>query len=80
MTKIAAIRLSIFEIADNTGLFTLHEESSGPNRRWVRRGAGVECQTPNQTHVLHVITEDGVEGVGTADQRHHPAPRTDDRF
>jgi L-alanine-DL-glutamate epimerase-like enolase superfamily enzyme len=65
MTTIAQISLSVFEIADNTGLFNLEEEVRGARRRWTRRGSDVVCQTPNQTHVLHVLTADGIEGICT---------------
>ncbi len=73
--KIRALSVSVFELPANTGRFQMEEVGQGAHRRWVRRGAG---QTTEQVHVLHVKTDDGIEGVCTVGDARYTTMRTED--
>jgi L-alanine-DL-glutamate epimerase-like enolase superfamily enzyme len=72
---IASIHLSVLELPSNTGRFDLVEEAVGARRRWVRRHHG---QTQGQIHVLHVRTDEGVEGVCTVGDARYTTMRLRD--
>lgn len=60
--RITKIELSVFELPSNTAHFDLAEKTLGMSRRWVQ-----ERHEPQQSevHVLHVQTDEGIEGVCT---------------
>ena len=73
--KIASISLSIFEIPAVTRRFRLEEiaHPDGPKWRPVFEPRGRE-----QIHVLHVMTEEGVEGVSTVGDARYARMRIED--
>lgn len=73
--KIRALNVSVFELPANTGRFQMEEVGQGARRRWVRRGAG---QTTEQVHVLHVKTDEGIEGVCTVGDARYTTMRAED--
>ena len=74
--KITEITLSVFETQTNTGLFELHQEPAGPGRTWWRRKAS---STPTrELHVLHVLTDEGLEGICTVGDARYTTMRTED--
>ncbi len=74
--KIQEIALSVFETKSNTGLFEMHEGEAGHGRkRWVRKGHN---QPVRELHVLHVRTDDGIEGVCTVGDARYTQMRTED--
>ncbi|MCB0060686.1 MAG: hypothetical protein KDE19_01170, partial [Caldilineaceae bacterium] len=61
--KIQSITLSIFELPGNTATFNLQEVvHNGADRHWQPTG---HQQQTEELHVLHVQTDEGVEGVCT---------------
>lgn len=60
--KISEIKLSVLEMPGNTGLFTLQEQGIGRRRRWIPQSQG---SADPYIHLLHVHTDDGIEGVCT---------------
>ena len=74
--KIEEITLSVFETKSNTGLFELHRVAVGGGRsRWVRKAASSPSR---ELHVLHVLTDDGVEGICTVGDARYTMMRTED--
>ena len=74
--KIQEIRLSVFETTSNTGLFEMSETDTGEGRtRWVSRG---HSRPARELHVLHVRTDDGIEGVCTVGDARYTRMRTED--
>jgi L-alanine-DL-glutamate epimerase-like enolase superfamily enzyme len=61
--KITEVKISVFELPDVTRRVEMFESGSGPNTRWVSRPHG--AQSTGHRHVLHVRTDEGVEGVCT---------------
>jgi len=73
--KIETITISVFEIPGNTARFDLVEEVKGAQRRWVRRH---HSPAQEQLHVMHVRTDEGVEGICTVgDARYTTMRQTD---
>ena len=74
--KIQEVSLSVFETKSNTGLFEMQEADAGEGRsRWVRQG---HSQPVRELHVLHVRTDDGIEGVCTIGDARYTRMRTED--
>ncbi|MCJ7550762.1 MAG: hypothetical protein MUQ30_13900, partial [Anaerolineae bacterium] len=73
--KIEDITLSVFELPSNTARFTLAEESHGAQRRWVRRH---HSRRTDELHILHVRTDEGIEGVCTAGDARYTTMRLQD--
>ena len=73
--KIESIGLSVFESERITTRFQLAEEGIGPRRRWVSRN---HAAVPGLLHVLHVRTDEGVEGVCTVGDARYVAMRPRD--
>ena len=74
--KIQEIHLSVFETTSNTGLFEMNEIEAGEGRRrWVNRG---HSRPARELHVLHVKTDDGIEGVCTVGDARYTRMRTED--
>lgn len=81
--KITDIKLSIFELTGNTGRFDLREEAHGASRRWVRVAHGtrsdfITASHTEQVHVLHVYTDEGIEGICTVGDARYTTMRRDD--
>ena len=60
--KITDIRLSIFELPTQTPFFNLELEPLGSREVWRSRPTR---PSPTEYHVLHVLTDEGIEGVCT---------------
>ena len=60
--KITEIRISVFETKSLSAPFDLEQEVYKGRRRWVRRPLGAAT---DHLHVLHVRTDEGIEGVCT---------------
>ena len=60
--KITDIRLSVFELPTQTPFFNLERETLGNRQVWRSRPTRPH---PTEYHVLHVFTDDGIEGVCT---------------
>ena len=60
--RISEIRLSIFELPTQTPLFNLELEQLGDREVWRSRPTR---PSPTEYHVLHVLTDEGIEGVCT---------------
>lgn len=74
--KISEVILSVFETQSNTGLFELQEAPAGDDRtRWVRKGHSTPTR---ELHVLHVRTDEGIEGVCTVGDARYTTMRTED--
>ena len=73
--KIESIGLSVFEATSNTGRFDAEEEVRGGHRRWRRVG---HSQVPGHLHVLHVRTDEGIEGICTVGDARHTTMRLGD--
>ena len=73
--KIRAITISVFELPANTGRFRMEQTGQGAHRRWAKQGAGKSAE---HVHVLHVKTDEGVEGVCTVGDARYTAMRPED--
>lgn len=73
--KIRAINISVFELPANSGLFQMEETGQGARKRWARRSAG---KSTEHVHVLHVKTDEGIEGVCTVGDARYTTMRRDD--
>lgn len=73
--KITQIAVSVFSVPGNTGPFDLVEEEQGARRRWRRRGLG---SSEELLHVMHVFTDEGVEGVCTVGDARYLTLRKED--
>ena len=73
--KIAGIQLSVFDIESNTGRFQLVAEMDRAQLRWRRQS---QEPVPGQLHVLHVRTDEGVEGVCTVGDARYTTMRRRD--
>jgi len=73
--NIEAIKISVFEMAGNTGRFDLTEVERGAWRRWIHtRNKRVQ----SHLHVLHVLTDEGIEGICTIGDARYTTIRPDD--
>lgn len=73
--KIESISLSIFEASSNTNRFDLREAGSGLRRRWLRHNA---TPAAGEIHLLHVMTDVGVEGVCTVGDARYTTMRREE--
>jgi L-alanine-DL-glutamate epimerase-like enolase superfamily enzyme len=73
--KVESIALSVFEAKSNTGRFQLVEEARGARRRWLRQH---HAPAKGHVHVLHVRTDEGVEGVCTVGDARYTTMRPED--
>ncbi|MBV7336018.1 hypothetical protein KFU94_48840 [Chloroflexi bacterium TSY] len=73
--KIDNIFVSVFELPSNTVPFNLVEEDDGTSPRWLRQGGD---QSLEQVHLLHVKTDEGVEGICTVGDARYPTMRAED--
>ncbi len=60
--KITDIRLSIFELPTQTPFFNLELETLGSREVWRSRHT---TSAPTEYHVLHILTDEGIEGICT---------------
>ncbi|MEE3258533.1 MAG: enolase C-terminal domain-like protein [Candidatus Latescibacterota bacterium] len=73
--KITAVKLSVFELPTNTARFDLEQVPYGHRTRWQSRPHS-RSETP--IHVLHVLTDEGLEGICTVgDARYQTMRRTE---
>jgi L-alanine-DL-glutamate epimerase-like enolase superfamily enzyme len=73
--KIETITLSIFELPGNTATFDLVEAEQGAQRRWLPTR---QQRTQEAIHVLHVRTDEGVEGVCTVGDARYTTMRKEE--
>ncbi|MCY4352262.1 MAG: hypothetical protein OXC45_04035, partial [Gemmatimonadetes bacterium] len=73
--KIRAISISIFELPANTGRFRMEQTGRGARKRWENRGGGKSAE---HIHVLHVKTDEGVDGVCTVGDARYTTMRLED--
>ncbi|MEZ4863739.1 MAG: enolase C-terminal domain-like protein [Caldilineaceae bacterium] len=73
--KIDALTLSIFALPGNTATFDLLETEEGAYRRWTPTR---QQRTQEEVHVLHVRTDDGVEGVCTVGDARYTTMRKEE--
>jgi L-alanine-DL-glutamate epimerase-like enolase superfamily enzyme len=73
--KIESIHLSVFELPSNTALFALEEVEQGSHRQWKQRR---HTPVTGETHVLHVRTDEGIEGICTVGDARYTTLRRDE--
>jgi len=73
--KIDRIGISVFETKSHSPPFQLEEEVWGGQRHWLRRSLGT---ARDHLHVLHVHTDEGIEGVCTVGDARYRTMRTRD--
>lgn len=79
--KITEITLSVFELPANTARFDLIEQVTPAKQRWtatrsLMQRAGNAVTEP--IHVLHVLTDEGIEGVCTVGDARYTTMTTDE--
>lgn len=72
---IESISISVFDLPGNTPCFGLEEHTQGAHRRWVQVQ---QKRDREHIHVLHVRTNEGVEGVCTVGDARYTTMRTED--
>jgi L-alanine-DL-glutamate epimerase-like enolase superfamily enzyme len=73
--KIRDVAISVFELPTNTAIFTLEEAPYGQRQRWQQQ---VHSRQPDALHVLHVYTDEGIEGVCTVGDARYTSMRERD--
>ena len=73
--KIETITLSIFDLPGNTATFDLVEAEAGAYRRWLPTR---QQRAQEPLHVLHVRTDEGVEGVCTVGDARYTTMRKEE--
>ena len=73
--KIAAIKLSVFELPATTPLFDLEQVPYGHRTRWQACGHR-RAEAP--IHVLHVLTDEGLEGICTVGDARYQTMRREE--
>ena len=73
--KIKAIKISVFELPGNTGRFDLTETGQGLRRRWITSRSE---NARSSVHVLHVHTDEGIEGMCTVGDARYTTMTRDD--
>lgn len=73
--KIKEIKISVFEIAGNTARFDLVEVVNGAHRRWRRKH---HSSPQEHIHLLHVRTDEEIEGVCTVGDARYTTMRQAD--
>jgi L-alanine-DL-glutamate epimerase-like enolase superfamily enzyme len=78
--KIKSIHISVFETKTLSPPFQLVEEARGANRRWLRQAHARSTgeRVTGHLHVLHVRTDEGVEGVCTVGDARYRTMRVKD--
>jgi L-alanine-DL-glutamate epimerase-like enolase superfamily enzyme len=73
--KITAVKLSVFDLPSNTALFDLEQVAYGRRVRWQRRD---HRRTDTPIHVLHVLTDEGLEGICTVGDARYQTMRREE--
>ncbi|MCB0124610.1 MAG: hypothetical protein KDE58_20285 [Caldilineaceae bacterium] len=74
--KIEQILLSVFAVPGNTARFDLTEDvRNGADRRWLPTG---HQQRDEEIHLLHVRTDDGIEGICTVGDARYTTMRREE--
>ena len=73
--KITAIKLSVFELPATTPLFDIEQAPYGHRTRWQARGHR-RAEAP--IHVLHVLTDEGLEGICTVGDARYQTMRREE--
>lgn len=73
--KITAVNLSVFELPTNTALFDLEQVPYGRRTRWQSRR---HSPTETSIHVLHVLTDEGLEGICTVGDARYQTMRREE--
>ena len=73
--KITAIKLSVFELPSTTPLFDLEQVPYGHRTRWQARSHR-RAEAP--IHVLHVLTDEGLEGICTVGDARYQTMRREE--
>ena len=73
--KITDIRLSVFELPTQTPFFNLETETLGNREVWRSRPTRPH---PTEYHVLHVLTDEGIEGICTVGDARYTTMRAID--
>ncbi len=73
--KITAIKVSIFELPTNTALFDLTQVPYGRRMRWQSRK---HQRTASPIHVMHVLTDSGLEGICTVGDARYQTMRREE--
>ena len=73
--KITAIKLSVFELPATTPLFDLERVPYGHRTRWQACGHR-RAEAP--IHVLHVLTDEGLEGICTVGDARYQTMRREE--
>ncbi len=73
--KVTAINISVFDLPSNTALFDLEEVPYGRRTRWQSRGQG---RAGSEIHVLHVLTDEGIEGICTVGDARYQTMRREE--
>ena len=73
--KIDSIHISVFETKSHSPPFQLVDETRGAHHRWLRQSLGV---AQDHLHVLHVRTDEGLEGVCTVGDARYRTMRLED--
>ena len=73
--NIETITLSIFDLPGNTATFDLVEAEQGAHRRWLPTR---QQRTQESIHVLHVRTDEGIEGVCTVGDARYTTMRKEE--
>ena len=73
--KIDSVSISVFEATRITNLFQLEVEAVGASRRWLRRH---HSNMSGEVHVLHVHTDEDIEGICTVGDARYLTMRPQD--
>lgn len=73
--KITGINISVFELPTNTPYFNLTLEKRGTREVWRQQPVG---SRPDEIHLLHVRTDEGIEGICTVGDARYTTMRAID--
>ena len=73
--KITDVSISVFELPTNTPYFNLKLQQRGKRQIWRSQPIGKQ---PDQVHILHVRTDDGIEGICTVGDARYTSMRAID--
>lgn len=73
--KIDRVAISVFELPTNTAICSMREVPYGARTRWQQQA---HSHQPDIAHVLHVYTDEGIEGLCTVGDARYTAMRARD--
>ena len=73
--KITAVKISVFDLQTNTALFDLAQVPYGRRTRWQSHN---HSHSTTPIHVLHVLTDDGLEGICTVGDARYQTMRREE--